>query len=237
MRVEFEEIGYCKFVVRKGEKWILEIVAKNFKKYEGPLRTVVDIGAHIGELSILAAKRGAECVWAIEPDIDNFHMLLHNIEENNMEEQVIPLFFAVWDKMGVTRIKLPKKIWKFWRKRNSGQRSIIYKSKFPENIVCAPTITLEWLLANLIPTHVDYLKMDIEGAEHAVLLTTPVEVMRKVRFIDLDLHDPSNTDYFDSWNQWSSEGTLKHLSRCGFNVQTDIREGRIIAYNKEAMLE
>ena len=44
----------------------------------------VDIGAHIGAASVLAATRGAKVV-AYEPEVSNYQILLQNIEENNFK--------------------------------------------------------------------------------------------------------------------------------------------------------
>ena len=49
--------------------------------------TVVDIGAFIGGISILCAKRGAT-VYCAEPSKDNFRLLLKNIKLNSLEERI-----------------------------------------------------------------------------------------------------------------------------------------------------
>ena len=56
--VTIHEIAGMRYYIACGEEFILLGTLEHFYQYEGPLDVVVDCGAHVGELSIAAAKRG-----------------------------------------------------------------------------------------------------------------------------------------------------------------------------------
>jgi FkbM family methyltransferase len=61
---------------------------------------VMDIGAHLGMFSVLAAKMGSERVYSFEPVEPTYEMLKKNIEVNHLENAIIPLNKALGDKVG-----------------------------------------------------------------------------------------------------------------------------------------
>ena len=75
-----------------------------------------------------------------------------------------------------------------------------------------PTVTLtEFLDRNGLDT-VDLLKMDIEGSEHEVLLTTKGEVLRRIRRLDVEYH-PSRVG--------TKRALMDFLSDSGFRLVSD----------------
>jgi len=219
--------GSAKFLTLTSETWIIDHVATNFAKYNGPLSVVVDIGSHIGELAILAGTNGAKSIWAIEPDSENYRVLCFNIGLNSLYDKVIPLHLAIWQSAGVVSLKRPRKWLRRWG--NTGQRSVMYKHLFPttERI---PAVTLPILL-NWIGEPVDYLKIDIEGAEHNVLKSTDRKTLGSISYIDLELHNPQNKEYYEKTSATSHE-LLEYLRKCGFDVP-EIEEGNILARNEK----
>ncbi len=59
---------------------------------------VVDLGAHIGIFSVLIDRK----VYAVEPDKDNFKMLLEQTKMNKSD--IVPLKIAVSDKRGPVKL-------------------------------------------------------------------------------------------------------------------------------------
>jgi len=51
---------------------------------------VIDIGAYIGDTSLLFLSKGASRVYALEPVDRHYHYLLKNISKNNSEGKIIP---------------------------------------------------------------------------------------------------------------------------------------------------
>ena len=68
-------------------------------------KTVLDIGANIGDSSIFFALRGASKVIALEPSYPNFLTLRENIRLNGFETKIVPLHIGVSAKDCI--IKLP----------------------------------------------------------------------------------------------------------------------------------
>lgn len=63
---------------------------KQFSKTINNESIVVDIGANIGSFSIglCNENRLVKKIISIEPDIENFNILMNNIKENNLEERI-----------------------------------------------------------------------------------------------------------------------------------------------------
>jgi FkbM family methyltransferase len=127
---------------------------------------VVDVGAHIGRYSLLAA-RWASKVVSIEPEPSNFSELLDNIRLNKFTN-VIALRVALSDAPGMRTFYLAsggdtgtssiEPEWS-WRLDTSRQRKTIQvKSE-----------TLDRVIASLGLNKIDWLKIDVESHELAVL--------------------------------------------------------------------
>jgi len=57
--------------------------------------TIIDIGAHVGLYSILAAMEVGNIIYAFEPMPDNFKLLSENIKKNKLETKIIPFNVAI----------------------------------------------------------------------------------------------------------------------------------------------
>lgn len=116
--------------------------------------TVVDAGAHIGVFTVLAAKSvGSDGkVIAIEPEKKNLGSLRKNIELNGLNNvTVVPA--GLWDRRTRKRLYLS---------RSSVGHSLVHGSDKPEEI---EVDTLDNILKKLGVGKVDFIKMNIEGAE------------------------------------------------------------------------
>jgi len=132
---------------------------------------VVDIGANIGLVSLLAVEYGAKKVFAIEPDKGNFA----NLQRNTEPYSQIQLFnMAVND--GTSRYVTMIDAGVTARSMNSDQGVL--------------AITLSNFAGIYLPEGVQdaVLKIDCEGAEHAILHSTPKEVIRRFSIIFLEIH-------------------------------------------------
>lgn len=121
-----------------------------------PGDAVVDIGAHVGVVSVYLAKKYGVRVHAFEPVKENYDRLLHNVAANGVESLVTSYNMAV---TGDGReVHLPA-----GSKTNSGGLSI-YQS---QNGTVAQSMTLAQILEIVGP--VALLKIDCEGAEYEIL--------------------------------------------------------------------
>ncbi len=135
------------------------------KVYDHPLvhvRTgdvVIDCGAHIGGFTRIALQAGARLVVAIEPEESNLVAFRRNLEPELKQGKVKLIGKGIWDSNG----KLPLHV------SNTGDS---HSMVVPQNAGREETIevtTLDALLAELKLSRVDFIKMDIEGAERKAL--------------------------------------------------------------------
>lgn len=141
---------------------------------------VVDIGANVGAFSLFAAQR-AQTVYCVEPVQSNFEMLRRNVDLNHARN-VRTFRLALSDRNGDAQI------------RDSGVTSSMYfaTSGAAETV---PTLTLETFFQQNGIDNVDYLKMDCEGAEWAILLSTPPEVLARIRHLEMEFHRLGETTH------------------------------------------
>lgn len=141
--------------------------------------TVVDAGANVGLFS-LVASRHANRVIAIEPHPITFRVLQMNLETNRISN-VTALQAALWTQDGTVNIEVPA----HERERfavSTGSHIVEHAATANERTVDA--ITLESVVERY--GEIDLLKLDIEGAEEAVIPTTTA--LRHVKRIVGELH-------------------------------------------------
>lgn len=140
--------------------------------------TVIDVGAHIGIFSILAASKTKEGkVYSYEPSIENFKLLKENIEINALKN--VEIFnLAVWSK---------KEEKDFFFHKEGGDFFVDY-GMGKKKIFCT---TLKDIFETNKIEKVDFLKMDCEGVEAEILLNTPQDIFKKIDKIVLEYHNNS----------------------------------------------
>ena len=122
--------------------------------------TVVDIGASIGIFSLYASEKvGASGkVIAFEPEPSSYDALVANTRNSN----VIPVQKALWNASGKTTMYLSKV--------HTGSSLFPDVSWFPANqTVSVDTCRLDEILPEMGVTHVDFIKIDTEGAGNKIL--------------------------------------------------------------------
>ena len=130
-----------------------------FKPDEGD--TVIDLGANIGKYTayagLLVGKKGK--VIALEPFKETFDLLCRNIKQNHLEDLVIPICAAASDKNGRNKM--------FFLENSGEANSLVYNVS--DNYVQVNTITIDSLVADMKLSNVNWMKIDVEGAEYNVL--------------------------------------------------------------------
>jgi FkbM family methyltransferase len=114
---------------------------------------VIDVGGHIGTFTRFALKRGAHLVIAFEPDPINIFHFKKNFEKEISTKKVILIEAAAWDSPGNLKFKNQGIV-------NTGARRVDKNG----NIV-VPAVTIDDTTKRLELDRVDFIKMDIEGAE------------------------------------------------------------------------
>lgn len=118
-----------------------------------PGKVFVDVGANIGYFSILAAKLGAT-VYAFEPSPKNYEALSNNVRTNKVN--IFTLQSAVSNHDGYATFHV--------REGGSTTDSLLklYSDAMPTKVRVST-------LDTTLPSHVDYIKIDTEGADLSVL--------------------------------------------------------------------
>lgn len=196
----------------ENEKLIVDEVEAAFSKYDGVPNIVVDIGAHLGSLALMAAKRGATMVLAFEPIPQNFKRLVENITLNNCWQQIHPIEMAVSSSEGISTLYTRSGF-------NSGQNSTMYKPEIFNLMTKAPCLSLSTIVRMV--GSIDYLKIDIEGGEFPLLLGQSTRemhlTMKSIKYLNLEIHDPANKAYFRNPNNYSVEQMQTFLREHGFD--------------------
>lgn len=132
---------------------------------------VVDCGAHIGVFTWKALEAGAAKVVAVEPDPANLECLRRNFKKEIAEGRVVLAGVGVWSKPGKMTLNLGNG-------GNTGVNSMVEKES--DKSIEVPVTTLDQLVKDLGLAKVNFVKMDIEGAEREALAGA-METLKKDR--------------------------------------------------------
>lgn len=157
------------------EVWLLHDYDLSGNDY-GPGQTVIDIGAHIGSLSIYAATHGAN-VYAYEPFLPSYELLQDNIRLNNLDKRIKPYRLALAATRGEQTF--------YSDPTNAGANSLVLKTKHQHKV---KTITLADIFTHNKIRHCHILKCDIEGAEYELFYTAPSELFQEIDRIYIEWH-------------------------------------------------
>jgi FkbM family methyltransferase len=140
---------------------------------------VVDIGAHIGVFAVRAARQAHRGrVYAYEAYSKNYALLAENRQLNDLDNLHIDNR-AVSGHRGEMNFYVPGD--------NGALGSFLQETDSPMEVVQAMT------LADIIAEHsleqIDYLKVDVEGAEYEILSNCSQETLAKVRCVVMEYHE------------------------------------------------
>ena len=153
-------------VMTKHEEEIIGI----FRPKEGDI--VVDIGAHMGRYTIPSAKSVGVSgkVIAVEAHPYNFGILQHNLKLNKLTN-VSALNSAVYSKKANLKLYLPDEDLGYTMHHSvmTNYLSTKYNKEIERKFVEVEADTLDNLLKSSAITTVNWIKIDVEGAEYEVL--------------------------------------------------------------------
>lgn len=133
-----------------------------FKQLLEPGMVVIDIGAHVGYYSLLAARQVGPTgkVYAFEPEPTNHELLQKNIALNGYHN-IVPFKQAVSNLPGTTNLYLTA--------LDNGRHSTYHQKHQEIGSVEVETTTVDALLESEGWPNIDLVKVDVEGAEMHVL--------------------------------------------------------------------
>ena len=126
-----------------------------------PGDVVIDCGAHVGFYTKLALSRGASLVVALEPDPENHWLFSQNLEKEIAEGRVRLIKAGVWNER--SELVFHHDV------DNPGAHSFFEHDGEETLIENVPVLPLDDLVEELGLDRVDWIKMDIEGAEQRAL--------------------------------------------------------------------
>jgi FkbM family methyltransferase len=121
----------------------------------------LDCGANVGVTVHEELAAGAKTVVAIEPAPENLECLRRNYPNEIAAGRVIVVPKGVWDKEDFLTLRVDPK--------NSAADSFVIQRQGAVDLEKVPLTTIDKLVAELKLARVDYVKLDIEGAEPRAL--------------------------------------------------------------------
>jgi FkbM family methyltransferase len=153
-------------------------------KTSATFNCIIDLGANIGLSAIYFSTIFKEAlIISVEPDPDNYNLLLKNCEGDIRAKKIAPLHAAVYSRN--TELYLNKS-------RNAYNSTV---SEVGDQHNYVQGISIEKLCFDYGIKKIDLLKIDIEGAEE-VLFETDYEWLRLVDKIIIELHSDNAKENF-----------------------------------------
>lgn len=177
---------------------------------------VVDIGAHIGCFTLLAASAGHR-VLALEPSPENFSILRRNVQRNGGTEVEL-VQAAVGERRRTGWLVLPD------NGSHTGRFSL-----FPGHgvrTVRVPVLSLGEVLRDARIDRVALLKLDCQGSEYEILYSAGAGLLERIDSIAVEC------EAFPDRPEWSLTALQSFLETSGFRTAT--RANLLYADRQEA---
>ncbi len=163
-----------------------------------PEDIILDIGAHIGAYAVSVASELRRCkVFALEPSKENFEYLERNVALNNLSN-VIVSNLALYDFQGTASLYHCKGSW-----------GHTISKKISDDYEEVKTDTLTNFIQDNNIICCNFMKMNCEGAEFKIVLSTPKEFLKKIEIVCISYH-------LDKTEGYSENDLIKYLQNCGF---------------------
>jgi FkbM family methyltransferase len=175
--IETDPIGYenwdtpsGRFWVPKGSRYVLPFnLAEQKRRIYGNDQQsarigdiVLDCGANVGVTVRVWLAAGAKQVVAIEPAPENLECLRRNFKDEIAAGRVLVYPKGVWDRDEIMPMQIDP--------NNSAADSFLIRREGGTEVRGIPLTTIDKLVAELKLERVDFIKMDIEGAEPRALV-------------------------------------------------------------------
>jgi FkbM family methyltransferase len=163
--LEEYQTPYGRFWAPKGSKFILPFnfaeqavgIYGKGSEFVRPGDVVLDCGANVGTFAKFALEAGARTVVAIEPAPDNLECLRRNFPEEIAKGRLLIVAKGVWDREDEMELLVDD--------NNQAADSFVIRREGAKPVAKVPLTKIDTLVADLKLEKVDFIKMDIEGAE------------------------------------------------------------------------
>jgi len=175
-------------------------------------KVVIDLGAHKGYFAAYALMAGAKAVFCYEPEPTNFACLSRFAETARLRGRIIEVVQGAAGAVdGELTLYTSHESWR--------HTSIAGQSEISCAKLQVPCNSLNSILANVrkrFPEDNAVLKIDVEGAECAILLDAPQECFASIREIVFEYH---------SFAGCCLQSILTRIEVLGFEYVACIKEG------------
>lgn len=198
-KISFDVIGddICldfkdyKLLTNKFDESIMMSINESFNNDEYNLKnlnlhnkTILDIGANIGDTCFKFISKGVKKIYAIEPILETYKYLIKNIKLNQSENKIIPFNFGIGDSNEVIKIPI--------RKFASGGNSITFKNENENKISYESTTEVKVITSVDLKKHIndkiDLIKIDCEGCEYSLIKNNFLFEHFKPKIILIEYH-------------------------------------------------
>ncbi len=201
-----------KFFCRKGTvdaQFTAEAYEQPFRRYfkEITQGVFVDVGSNIGKYTVkVAGQLGNNGrVISVEPESSNFEVLKANVELNNLSNVTL-LNAACWNKNEKLKLYLAPHL------DLTGDHSV--KNPVSTDFVEVSGLKLDDILKDLQIEHVDFIKIDAEGADGEVLEGAEETIAR----------NPHLKIVFEATNRGNLAKCQEVLGRHGFTIAPIVKD-------------
>lgn len=181
-----------------------------------PDDVVLDLGANIGSFSLYSAniiKGGIGKIYAFEPMLSNYKQLKKNILLNNFDKIINSFKIAVSNNSGQVELCIQNEKEKDGLQNvlNMGKHTILRERiKEANDVEVVDCMDLNDILEINNIAKVDFLKIDVEGAEYEIIFNCNDNTLKKIRRIAMEYHE------IDSYNP---NDLVKFLTGKGFSTR------------------
>ena len=166
---------------------------------------VIDVGAHLGTFTRIAMHRGARQVIALEPDPVNAACFSRTFADEIADGRVQLVEAAAWHSSGTLEFEVG----------GASQTGHVAGSHAAKTVTVR-AVTLDQVVEELKLARVDFIKMDIEGAErHALTGARRLLAAHKPRLAICIYHAPDDAEVVPRVIH-EANGSYQTFSRNGF---------------------
>jgi FkbM family methyltransferase len=171
---------------RNGERWLLETLRSE------PIRIVLDVGANVGNWSLLAAEQFPEAtIYALEVIPKTAAVLRERVGQS---DRIKPFALGLAALSGTLSLR-------YHDSASTHATFTDYPHRWSGELVECPVLRGDEFLGREGIDKVDFLKLDVEGAEYLVLQGLEGHLrQRKVRFVQFEYGRVNILTHFLLWD-------------------------------------
>lgn len=178
------------FLRKKGSDWSVfkqiiirgeyNYIVKNIKAIHPNPSLIIDCGANIGLTSHQLSHAFPQCqIISVEPDLGNYTQLLKNLSTRT---NILALNKAIWSEGRTLNIDYSFRDGQDWSVRTTDEKTL--------SGVSVESITISQILKLSGHRVIDFLKIDIEGAEKELFKDKNTsDFLNRTKFISIEIHD------------------------------------------------